>query len=131
VAPCDDVGALLKLYRLATSPRTRKAQAWVLTQLDAPDHETFQRLYPIDSRGWRRFHDACGVMELCGVLVKHELVPEALFFDLFGGIEQLWEAVAPLMPGMRASVDPRLYENFELLYRQAQAWRRERDIAAG
>ena len=120
---CDEVGTLLKLYEMATSPRIREAQAWVLTELNAPDYESFDRQHPMGSMGWQRFNDACGVMELFGVLIKHNLVREEVFFDLFGGIEQLWETAGAIIPGMRDTLDPRLYENFELLYQRSLDWR--------
>ena len=119
---CDEVGALLKLYEMATSPRVREAQAWVLTELDAPDYETFDRQHPVGSVGWQHFNDACGIMEMFGVLVKHSLVREEVFFDLFGGIDQLWETASAIIPGMRDALDVRLYENFELLYRRSLDW---------
>lgn len=122
--PCDDVATLLRLYEMATAPHVREAQAWVLSEFEAPDFDTFQRRYPIGSQEWRRFTDICGMMELFGVLVKHELVRQEIFFDLFGGIELLWEAVAGVIPGMRQAIDPRLYENFEALYQRSMAWQR-------
>jgi hypothetical protein len=118
--PCDDVTTLLKLYELATQPHVREAQAWVLSELQAADYETFQRSYPAGSPGWRRFSDICDIMELFGVLIKHDLVAEDLFFDLFGGIDVLWEAVAGVIPGMRQATGPQLYENFEALYRRSR-----------
>lgn len=128
---CDEVGTLLKLYELATSPRVREAQAWVLTELDAPDYDAFNRKHPIGSDGWQRLNDACGIMELFGVLVKHGLVREEVFFDLFGGIAQLWEGVGSIVPGMRDALDARLYENFELLYQRSLVWQKRPGEAGG
>lgn len=128
---CDEVGALLKLYEMATSPRVREAQAWVLTELDAADYDAFNHQHPIGSAGWQRFNDACGIMELFGVLVKHGLVREAVFFDLFGGIEQLWETASAIIPGIREALDSRLYENFELLYRRSLDWQERRGDVSG
>lgn len=119
--PCDEVATLLKLYEMATAPHVREAQAWVLTEFHAADYEAFQRACPIGSVEWRRFTDICGVMELFGVLVKHDLVQEPIFFDMFGGVDILWEAVVGVIPGMRQAMDPRLYENFEALYLRAKA----------
>lgn len=119
--PCDDVATLLKLYEMATAQHVREAQAWVLSEFQAANFDAFQQRYPIGSLEWRRFTDICGIMELFGVLVKHGLVREDVFFDLFGGIDILWEAVAGVIPGMRQAMDPRLYENFEALYRRAKA----------
>jgi hypothetical protein len=106
---------------MATAPHVREAQAWVLSEFQAADFDAFQRQYPIGSVEWRRFTDICGIMELFGVLLKHGLVREEVFFDLFGGIDILWEAVSGVIPGMRQAVDPRLYENFEALYGRAKA----------
>ena len=128
---CDEVGALLKLYEMATSPRVREAQAWVLTELDAPDYAVFDRQHPIGSVGWQRFNDACGIMELFGVLVKHEWVRESVFFDLFGGIDQLWETASAVIPGMRDALDSRLYENFEFLYQRSLNWQKQLDENTG
>ena len=119
--PCDDVATLLKLYEMATAPHVREAQAWELSEVQAADCDAFQQRYPLGSLEWRRFTDICGIMELFGVLVKHGLVQEAVFFDLFGGIDILWEAVASVIPGMRQAMDPRLYENFEALSQRAKA----------
>ncbi len=119
--PCNDIAALLKLYEMATAPHVREAQAWVLSEFQAADFDAFQRQYPIGSVEWRRFTDICGMMELFGVLLKHGLVREEVFFDLFGGIDILWKAVAGVIPGMRQAMDPRLYENFEALYVRAKA----------
>ncbi|MEZ4770506.1 MAG: hypothetical protein R2844_19015 [Caldilineales bacterium] len=126
----DEVGTLLKLYELATSPRAREAQAWVLTALDATDYEAFDRQHPMGSPGWQRFNDACGIMELFGVLVKHGLVREEVLFDLFGGIDQLWETASAIIPGMRSALNPRLYENFELLYHRSLEWQNQRGEAS-
>lgn len=120
----NDVAALLKLYEMATAPSMRDAETWVLTELQGVDYAEFQEFYPVGSRGWRQFTDICGLMELFGVLVKHGMVQEAVLFDLFGGIDVLWEAVVEIVTGMRSTGDTRLYENFETLYRRVKAWER-------
>ncbi len=99
----------------------REAQAWVLSDFQAADFDAFRRASPIGSVEWRPFTAICGIMELFGVLVKHGLVREEVFFDLFGGIDVLWEAVAAALPGMRQAMDPKLYENFEALCHRATA----------
>jgi hypothetical protein len=119
----DEVLTLLKLYEMATTANMRMAQSWVLSTYAAGDFDTFQRKYPVGSVEWRHFTDACGMMELFGVLLKHDLVREDPLFDLFGGIDLLWERVKGVIPGMREAVDSRLYENFELLYARHQSWK--------
>jgi hypothetical protein len=104
----------------------REARMWMLAEFKAEDYKHFLQRYPIGSMEWRRFTDVCNIMELFGVLVKHDRVQEDLLFDLFGGIDVLWETASNVIPGMRAAIDPRLYENFELLYQRAQAWQQRR-----
>jgi len=48
-----------------------------------------------------------------------------LISDLFGGLNLLWDKLRPVLAGMRQEIDPYLYENFELLCRQAQDWKAE------
>lgn len=118
----DDTLLYLKLFEMATTPELREARLWMLTEFQAADYEQFLRRYPQGSVEWRRFTDVCNIMELFGVLLKHGRVQEDLLFDLFGGIDVLWEAAQGVVLGMRAAIDPRLYENFELLYRRLIEW---------
>lgn len=118
----NDVLILLKLFEMATTPEMREARTWMLAEFKADSYEAFQQQFPLGSAGWRRMTDVCGIMELFGVLLKHDLIGEDIFFDLFGGIDVLWETVARVIPGMRQAIDPRLYENFELLYRRSKEW---------
>jgi hypothetical protein len=124
-----DILVYLKLFEMATTPEMRAARTWMLTEFAATDFESFRQHYPTGSLEWRRFTDVCNIMELFGVLLKHNKVEEDLLFDLFGGVDILWEAAAAIMPGMRSAIDDRLYENFELLYRRAVAWQQARTAA--
>lgn len=121
-----DILVYLKLFEMATTPEMREARTWMLTEFAATDFESFRQQYPTGSPEWRRFTDVCNIMELFGVLLKHNKVEEDLLFDLFGGIEVLWEAASAVIPGMRSAIDGRLYENFELLYRRTVAWQQAR-----
>lgn len=125
-AASADILVYLKLFEMATTPEMREARTWMLTEFKATDFESFRQLYPTGSAEWRRFTDVCNIMELFGVLLKHNKVEEDLLFDLFGGIDILWEAAARIILGMRAAMDERLYENFEFLYRRTMAWQQAR-----
>lgn len=121
-----DILVYLKLFEMATAPEMREARTWMRTEFAATDFESFHQQYPAGSPEWRRFTDVCNIMELFGVLLKHNKVEEDLLFDLFGGIEVLWETASAVILGMRAAIDDRVYENFELLYRRAVAWQQAR-----
>lgn len=118
----EEVAVLLQLYEMTTRPEMRAARTWMLTEFDAANYEEFQSQYPAGSTEWRHFTDVCGIMELFGVLLKHEVLGEDLLFDLFGGIDVLWNTVAGVVPEMRAAIDPRLYENFEQLSARYRSW---------
>ncbi len=118
-----DVDIILKLWELANSTEAQRARLWMYGSFEARDYGDFQAKYPTGSREWHNFIHTCGMMELFGVLVNRQLVDEDLFFDLFGGLEILWARVKPVIVGMRQDIDPRLYENFELLVARCLAWK--------
>ncbi len=63
-----------------------------------------------------------GLWEIAGVLVDHGLLNEGLFFDTYL-VKPWWEPVKPIVYGERREYEePRLAENFELLYEKEQAW---------
>ena len=117
-----DVEILLRLWELANTPDAQAARAWMFTEFAAANYQEFLAKYPPGSPEWRRFSTTLALMELCGVLVNRGLLNEDLFFDLFGGFDLIWRRVQGVLPGMRKELDPRLYENFELLARRHRAW---------
>lgn len=118
-----DVDILLRLWDMHNRPEMHAARMWVFTDFQAQDYAEFKRKYPPGSAEWRQFTSVYGMYELYGVLLKRKLLDEDLFFDLFGGLNILWDKLAPVLKGMRAEIDPYLYENFELLCRRAQTWK--------
>lgn len=122
IDPRRDVHVVLKLYEMYTRPDAQEARVWMYTEFQARDYAEFLRKYPPGSRDWRRFTLTCGMYELFGVLVKYEMIDPDLFFDLFGGIQLLWEKVAPVVPGMREEISPHLYVNFERLVEKWREW---------
>jgi hypothetical protein len=118
-----DVDILLRLWEMHNTPEMQAARMWVFTEFRAADYSEFKRKYPPGSLEWRRLTSVYGMYELYGVLIARDLLNEDLFFDLFGGINLLWEKLAPLLEGMRQEIDPYLYENFKLLYQRVRDWR--------
>jgi len=117
-----DVTILLKLWELANAPEAQAARMWMFTEFSASSYQEFLAKYPPGSPEWRRFSSTLALMELYGVLINRGLLDEDLFFDLFGGFDTMWQRVQHVLPGMRKELDPRLYENFELLARRHRAW---------
>ena len=120
-----DVDILLRLWEMHNTSEMQVARMWVFTEFEAADYAEFKRKYPPGSLEWRRFNSVYGMYELYGVLISRRLLDADLFFDLFGGIDLLWEKLAPLLPGMRQEIDPYLYENFKLLHGEAKRWQAE------
>ena len=118
-----DVDILLKLWEMHSSERMLDAMGWILSEFSARDYEEFKHKYPRGSEGRKKFTLVCGMYELAGVLITRGLLNEDLYFDLIGGIEAVWGKIQPVLPGWRAEVDPRMYENFELLHQEYQRWR--------
>jgi hypothetical protein len=119
----NDVEILLRLWEMHNVPDMQSARMWVFTDFQATDYADFKRQYPPGSVEWRRFASVYGMYEMYGLLINRGLLNEDLFFDLFGGLNLLWEKLRPVVKGMREEIDPYLYENFELLCRRAQTWK--------
>ena len=116
------VTVLIRLWELANTAETQAARMWMFTEFEASSYQEFLAKYPPGSPEWRRFSTTLALLELFGVLISRGLVDEDLFFDLFGGFDTIWRRVQNVVPGMRKELDPRLYENFELLARRHRAW---------
>jgi len=120
-----DVDILLRLWEMHNASELQAARMWVFTEFGAVDYAEFKRKYPSGSVEWRLFTNDNATYEMYGVLINRNLLNEDLFFDLFGGLNLLWDKLRPVLAGMRQEIDPYLYENFELLCRQAQDWKAE------
>ena len=72
------------------------------------------------------FIAVCGFFELSGVLLKHGLIDENLYFDIFNPTP-FWNKAKPIVEGMRSKrSDPFYYENFESLIVKRLSWKKKR-----
>jgi hypothetical protein len=68
----------------------------------------------------------CNSYEWVGSLVKHDLIPEEPFMDVYSArILYVWNTIEEVVAIRRRRGDPSLWENFEYLVVRARAWERE------
>jgi hypothetical protein len=84
----------------------------------------------IQSESYTRRNNAwlnlCNSYEWVGSLVKHDLIPEEPFMDVYSArVLNTWETVEEVVAIRRRRGDPSLWENFEYLVVRARAWERE------
>ncbi|MCL5069257.1 MAG: DUF4760 domain-containing protein [Thaumarchaeota archaeon] len=121
-----DAEMLLKLNEIQQSDRIFKG--WAFSQFDfkSTSWKDLQLIYPRGSAGFDYFYAVGHFLELCGVLLKHGLLSEDLFFDTFY-FEPIWKNFEPVIKSMRKELnEPTLEENFEYLYNRYVAWKKER-----
>ncbi|SRR5579875_3217195 len=119
----SDIYILLKLNEWYQSERLYNA--WLFSQFEfkAKDWKDFCSKYPQGSKGYEAFFSVGHFLELVGVLVKHGLFSEELFFDTFW-FEPIWKNFEPVIKSMRAELgEPALEENFEYLYKRYLEWK--------
>jgi hypothetical protein len=67
----------------------------------------------------------CNSYEWVGSLVKHDLIPEEPFMDVYSArVLYTWDMVEEVIAIRRRRGDPSLWENFEYLVVRARAWER-------
>lgn len=119
----QDADIVLKLYDQFESDRLREAKRWFSsTFLGEPwTYESFMRLHPRGSEGFRQFVTLYGFFEMVGVLHKNGLVHPDLLFDMWF-INGYFIPLYPIIEGWRAEGDIHVAENFERLARAELAW---------
>ena len=127
----DDAELLLKLVEISHSPVMEAAFTWLRCDM-AVKHEKlkkfedYEKEYPPGSDGAKHAMAVESFWETAGVLVKHGLIHEDLFFDRFF-VETYWDLLGRWVLGQReTSSEPRLAENFEWLSRKEAEWRKEK-----
>lgn len=61
--------------------------------------------------------------ERVGSLLKHKLIPEDAFMDVYcGRAARAWEVMLPMTSLLRYNVNDALWENFEYMYVRAKVW---------
>lgn len=73
-----NIDTLLSLYKLYDEHRD--SILWFLEDLDANSYQEYLQEYPGSSNERSRFIAIC---ELSGVIVKHRLIYQILYFDMF------------------------------------------------
>jgi hypothetical protein len=120
----NNVDTLLKLYQIYDDHRN--ARLWFLDELDAADYKEYREKYSGASMERCHFVAVCGFFELSGVLLKHGLIDQDLYFDIFNPTP-FWNKAKSIVEGMRSKrSDPYYYENFELLNTKRLGWKKKR-----
>lgn len=119
----DDAQLLLKLNELQQSDRVYNGWAFSQFEFKAKDWDEFSEKYPLGSKGFDSFYAVGHFLELAGVLLKHGLLSEDLFYDTFW-FEPIWKNFEPVIKSMREKFnEPSLEENFEFLYKRMIQWK--------
>lgn len=125
----QDARLLLEVAKLSQDESFTKARDWFFANLPEEQPmawEEFEQKFPQGSEGNRHFGAVSSHFETAGVLVKHRLLNEDLYFDRYF-VEPFWDRAKKIVKGQREHWDPAVAENFEWLARRAGAWRRKRE----
>src|SRR5919198_1182766 len=121
----NNIDTLLKLFEIYDDHRN--ARLWFLDELDASDYNEYKEKYFGASMERSHFIAVCGFFELSGVLIKHGLIDQGLYFDIFNPTP-FWNKAKSIIEGMRSNKsDPFYYENFESLNSKRLSWKKKRD----
>lgn len=123
----NQIDALLALENDFRSDEVQSALRYVQGEL--PQHladplyrDELARIGFIDARKHPEIA-ACNWFNKIGTLLKHGLVSEGAFMDLFGKlIAYYWDALAPVVAIMRRRRGDGQYHDFEYLAMRARAW---------
>jgi hypothetical protein len=123
----NQLQALLSLERDFRAPALQSALTYVQEQLpqrleDPQYRRGLETIGFIDPTAHPEMI-ACNWLNEMGTLVKHGLVSEATFMDLFGRlIVHCWRQVSPAVAIMRRSRGEAQYHDFEYLATRASEW---------
>ncbi len=121
----EEAMLLLKLNEFQQSDRIFEGWAFSQFEFKADDYDDFLKKYPDGSKGFNSFYSVGHFLELSGVMVKHKLISEDLFFDTFW-FENIWKNFEPVIKSMRKKFnEPSLEENFEFLYKRLVEWKKK------
>lgn len=121
----DDAFLLVKLNELQQTERIFEGWEYCLHEFRAESYEDFTKKYSSPSHiGFKSFYAVSHFLELCGVLVKYDLLSEDLFFDTFY-FEPIWKNFEPVIKSMRKRFnEDSLMENFENLFIRYLDWKK-------
>lgn len=99
-----------------------RSRAFLRERLPDPDYRRaiFEAKYDRANNPWLNM---CNSYEWVGSLVKHNLIPEEPFMDVYSNrILMAWNILQPVIAIVRRRGDPSFWENFEYLVVQAKVW---------
>jgi hypothetical protein len=123
----NQLGALLTLEREFNSPDLQESFRYVQRELDYKLRDPgyrhdLTRIGFIDSRVHLEIN-VCNWFNAIGALLKHDLVEETAFMDLFSRLAvQYWEILTPAVALVRRRRGNGQYHNFEFLAIRARRW---------
>lgn len=118
----QDAELIFDILEHVRSPRFQEAQAWFRGEFSAATYEEFAKKYPLGGAEYNDVTFVLGFYEILATLVTHELLNEDLFFDIGFGFQNIWDKVAPIIPGWQKAASPVLWENYAWLVKRGQEW---------
>lgn len=125
----NDADILLRLVEIMHTDRMDRALKWFwgdFAPKELKEYGSFYARYPFGSEGFIHYTVVSAFWETAGVLIKHRLLSQDLFFDRFL-VNPYWERLRFVIEGDRKETkDASIAENFEWLYNRAKRWRQRR-----
>jgi hypothetical protein len=122
----EDARLVMELVKMATDERSTKASRWFFNEFipkKITDYVEYRRQYPMGSEEAGYIGNIVGWFELAGAMIENGVLNEDLFFDACAPPRFFWEPIKAIIYGERAEMkEPRIGENFELLYERHKAW---------
>lgn len=107
-----------------------RSKAMLSERLPNPEYRRsiFENAYDRENNPWLNM---CNSYEWVGSLIKHDLIPEEPFMDVYSGrILSAWDVLQPVVAIVRRRADPSIWENFEYLVVRAKMWERQNPLGA-
>lgn len=116
----EEADVLLRIHTLCRET-TPSAIGFVMEKMAKSYHE-FKDRYPVGSQEYEWFMNLANDLNVCGVLLKNEILDEDLFFELTYP-SNLWEKMEPIIKGIRKDYGmPFLWEGFEYAAKRHNQW---------
>ncbi len=119
---------MIQLEKLRLTDTMSKAIKWHWSEFflkKISSYSEFREQYPLGSDGDQNLHKIGEFFELSGALVDYGCIGGELYFGRFA-VSPYWEPMKPITEGQREEMnEPRVSENFELLYEMEQAWKKK------
>lgn len=117
----------LQLYDLRRETRLREARDWLQANWHAETVEDAWRIAAPGTDGGRFFGMVIGYWEQACALLNYGLLHEDLFFSTSGEFFGLWEALKPVVPGIRKQMASNDFlANVEKAAKRYEEWSEKR-----